>query len=374
MQTRSYRNHLLIVLGCAALAACGSPTKPVTSTIPPTSTPPPYFDNVLESSQLTDHTAEPVTGEPTAIHSTPILSGPTRTPDPRVLDYDPADLILLPEEIPGPYSFFLVSSVHTPNSEVLRRRGQEAGTHYITATGRIDGVRAEFMLDETDNSSILFLNINTILFKSSAGPSYLAAEKGGPCRPEDYPRFVLLDNDLELGDFSFLCTANEMEYWVRVGYRNIYFDVGAVGFSPALNRDLLIQVATAQLMKLESLTLSDSLELPPTPTPTFTWTPTPQGSPEVFPSPTAGPTWITEADNGQAFLYFPTYRFGLDLDPAYYFLRDLDYSECSFIGQISNWSLNGPDSLPVGFEAIEEGECKITVRDFSVHIVVVDWP
>ena len=102
--------------------------------------------------------------------------------------------------------------------------------------------------------------------------------------------------------------------------------------------------------------------------------PTPRPSPTIPATLIDGPTWITESDNGKAFRYYLTIRFGLDLDPSRYAYKDLDYSECTFLGQISNWSLNGPESLPVGFEATEPGSCEMRVAQFHVQIVASDWP
>lgn len=353
------------------LAACRVPaTPPVPSAVPSTPSPSPFFDDSLG---LPASSSAQGSATPSLISAVTSPIGPTRTPPSGVLDFNPLDAILLPNEIRGPFEFTRPSLAGNPNSDVLEARGQEEGAQYIASTGRIDGARAEFTSDLNDPSSFLTFSVHMIIFQSHAGPAFLFTEKGGACRPEQTPNFPLIYPDLGIGDISVLCS-DGMQYWLRVAYRNVYFDISALGTPSVLQGELLTQIATAQLMKLEAFPVVDSVTIPPTQTLTPSWTPTPPGTPEVFPTPSPGPSWITEADNGKAFFYYPTIRFGLDLNPTRYLKRDLDISECDFLGEVSNWSLNGPDSLPVGFEATETGECTIRIRDFRVHIVIVDWP
>lgn len=81
-----------------------------------------------------------------------------------------------------------------------------------------------------------------------------------------------------------------------------------------------------------------------------------------------GPIVITEAHANRTLIYNLTTRFGIDLDPSIHDFEELDYSSCGFIGYVSNWSINGPDSYPIGFEVTGEGSC--VIRNGSFQVIV----
>jgi hypothetical protein len=186
---------------------------------------------------------------------------PTFTPDLRVFDVDPTEVVLLAEEVPGIYLYGLSQVTLRPNSEVLILRGEEAGQDYIDETGRVLAAVAEYVTGSIEAPSPL-VAILVILFKSNAGPAFLFQEKGGACR-EDEGRFTLQDPNLGIGDMSVVCSSTPGSLWVRVGYRNIYFDVGTIGSPEAMDRMFAVQVALEQLGKLQSFPLSSSVTLAP---------------------------------------------------------------------------------------------------------------
>jgi hypothetical protein len=55
-------------------------------------------------------------------------------------------------------------------------------------------------------------------------------------------------------------------------------------------------------------------------------------------------------------------------------LSELKYGGvgCPF-SYVSNYSLNGPNNYPIGFEVTGQGECTVTDRDFRVRIVTVNY-
>jgi hypothetical protein len=68
-----------------------------------------------------------------------------------------------------------------------------------------------------------------------------------------------------------------------------------------------------------------------------------------------------------------TSRFSVCLDEATHPLRKLDVAGCPF-GYVSNLSLAGPDSYPLGFEVTRKGSCMLRNGDYEVHIVTEGEP
>jgi hypothetical protein len=62
-------------------------------------------------------------------------------------------------------------------------------------------------------------------------------------------------------------------------------------------------------------------------------------------------------------------RFSVCLDEVEHPLRQLVTAGCAF-GSVSNLSVRGPDSYPIGFEATAPGSCTIVDGDYQVRIVV----
>jgi len=192
---------------------------------------------------------------------------PSRTPfptsaGPEVIDVDPHEIILRPGEFPEA-GLTTLAVTDRRNSEILVLRGEDAGALYLEESGRILGVSVEFEPENPDSSSLPnYVSILLVLFKSRSGPAFLLTEKGGPCREEE-GRFQLQYEDLGLGDVSVLCTSGQGDSWVRVGYRNVYFDVGAVSFLDPVEDEWLIEAAAAQFQKLLAFPTSGSVSISP---------------------------------------------------------------------------------------------------------------
>jgi photosystem II stability/assembly factor-like uncharacterized protein len=79
---------------------------------------------------------------------------------------------------------------------------------------------------------------------------------------------------------------------------------------------------------------------------------------------------VTEADaGGEVDVEGVGTRFSICLDEASHPLRQLDTSGCA-LGAVSNLSVRGPDTYPIGFEATAVGACTIRDGDYEVRIVV----
>lgn len=81
--------------------------------------------------------------------------------------------------------------------------------------------------------------------------------------------------------------------------------------------------------------------------------------------------FITERDSGKKLTIEETTRFGFWLREADHPFEDLDISTCKFLGQVTNWSLEGPDRYPIGFQVTRAGSCTVRNGDFHVRIVGV---
>jgi len=193
---------------------------------------------------------------------------PSRTPyptsvSPEVFDVDPHEIILRPGEFPEE-GLITLAVTDRPNSEILVLRGEDAGALYLEESGRILGVSVEFAPENPDSALPGYVSILLVLFEGRSGPAFLLSEKGGPCREEE-GRFQLQDENLGLGDASVLCTSGQGDSWLRVGYRNVYFDVGAASSFDPVDNEWLIEAAAAQFQKLLSFPLSESVSITPEP-------------------------------------------------------------------------------------------------------------
>ena len=78
---------------------------------------------------------------------------------------------------------------------------------------------------------------------------------------------------------------------------------------------------------------------------------------------------VTEADAGrQVQVRRVTTRFSVCLDEVKHPLRQLNTANCPF-GYVSNLSVRGPDSYPIGFEVTDAGSCTVRDGDYQVRIV-----
>jgi hypothetical protein len=78
---------------------------------------------------------------------------------------------------------------------------------------------------------------------------------------------------------------------------------------------------------------------------------------------------ITEANSGgEVQVGGETTRFSICLDEATHPLSHLSTTGCPF-GYISNLSVAGPDSYPIGYEVTAGGSCTVRNGNFAVKIV-----
>ncbi len=82
---------------------------------------------------------------------------------------------------------------------------------------------------------------------------------------------------------------------------------------------------------------------------------------------------ITEIDTGKTFQYTKTSKFMVILDENKYPLPQAwNCDPAGIIGYTSNISPDSINHYPVDFQAVKEGICMLTNKDFRVTIEVVD--
>jgi len=85
-------------------------------------------------------------------------------------------------------------------------------------------------------------------------------------------------------------------------------------------------------------------------------------------------SFIQEHDNGKTYTFTQTSRFGTYFDIDKFPINDWTCEPKWVMGYVSNWSFNGPNQYPVGYEAVFEGECELRNGDFAVTIKVIALP
>ena len=251
-----------IVILSLLLSACGS--APTPQVIVVTATPEPATSTPVATSTPT---AEP-SSTPTATVT------PEPTPDLRVVDADPRELILKADELPPEGRMYMDWESPGRNSEMISNWGADEGARYLEETGRIDGWASEFARGTRTARVPEYLNLNVIIYsKENLGWWDATAKALGTCT--SYERMlgkkgtVLPDPDL--GDKSVLCLTKVMQssgknmvyYEIWIGYRNIGIQVWGQGLEGSFDQDWLTNVASIQVDKIEGYPLSNSVSYQP---------------------------------------------------------------------------------------------------------------
>lgn len=217
---------------------------------------------------------------PTLTSTITVTASPT--PDLRIINIDPQDFLLKPEELPREAKYYLPNSAWISphlNSEVVSGWTVEKGKEYLARTGRINGwvvyyakgTRTVYAPDEIFN--------NVIMFNSSTGASLFVTDYSYRKR---FPK-----ENWEAVDYKIenLGQVYDVERKVRVtsgGDKLIqycisfaYYNYGVMTCGTGLEKDIVPEIietgARAVLKKLQNA----QLVFPPTETPEIVSTSTP---------------------------------------------------------------------------------------------------
>jgi len=218
-------------------------------------------------------TPEPTaTATPTPTASPSSTPAPTPTPDLRVIDTDPAKLLLQRGDLPAESKYYLPNSFWTSplrNSEIVSGWGVEAGREYLEKTGRVDGWEVSFARGVSTYTAPEEIYDNVVLYKGAEGARLIMAEFGTCVDPDSDYRPV--ETDLHIGDATNVCTYREMQssgearVWYRVEfiYRNVYHAVLGWGWEKDVRPEFVEGVARTLLARLEAAPLSKEVTFSP---------------------------------------------------------------------------------------------------------------
>lgn len=207
---------------------------------------------------------------------------PSPTPDLRIINNDPQEFLLKPEDLPREAKYFLPNSGWISphlNSEVIAGWTVEKGKEYLARTGRINGwwvyyakgTRTIYAPDE--------MSCSVVKFKTSQGATLLVTDYSYRKR---YPNENWEAVDLKIEDLGQVYDVErhvevtsggdkKINYCISYAYYN--FGVETCGFG--LEKDIVPEIietgARAVLKKLQNA----PLVFPPTETPEIVSTSTP---------------------------------------------------------------------------------------------------
>ena len=228
--------------------------------------------------------AQPVQTEPPPPNPSPTTLPPsltptasitlTPTPDLRVIDADPAVMLLTSEDIQEYADYFLIGPGSIPfyvlgsrNWELKRDYGEEVSAAYIETSGRIDGKKTLLKTSSTSANMPEYVISQVVIFQDIDGPQVDRTEvqQVTSCNPE-----FMETKSIDLGITATHCyspvniggvTSVDMyEYYNIYGvYKNILFGVTAFGRENTYSDDAVIILAELMLEKILDMPLADQV-------------------------------------------------------------------------------------------------------------------
>jgi len=206
----------------------------------------------------------------TPVPTPPNTVTPHPTPDERVIDADPGSMLLALDDLPEDGQFYIFDMINYRNINLIKARDGDEWKKHIERTGRIDGWIVVFDRGTRDARVPITLSIRVVLYKTNLGPRYFLDERGGPCN-HSYYEYTLIDDELGIGDRSFLCLLKAehpsgeyyIDYWIPIQYKNVNVELHAGGFEDTFDADWLIDIASLQIEKISSLPLSEVVTFQP---------------------------------------------------------------------------------------------------------------
>jgi hypothetical protein len=190
----------------------------------------------------------------------------TTTPDVRVIDSDPRDLLVGRLDLPREGKYVLRYEKPRRNKEIVANWTVEKGEEYLAASGRIDGWEVLYVrtvkMQVPEN-----IELEAVIYESPSGMDYTLNAWGGACDPErDDTGWNLLEENTIVGaDYSNICYHRTMQpsgkymadAWITMTYRNVIVDIWAWDWESNMDLDVLRTVAATEVAKLGEAPLSE---------------------------------------------------------------------------------------------------------------------
>jgi hypothetical protein len=247
------------------IASCSASDAQIATAIAQTQAAIPQDTPTIVPSPTHTHTPEPtITPEPTLT--------PSPTPDLRVFDIDPRNLLLSKDDLQKDGRYYLPNSRWISphrNSEVISGWGAEEGREYLAKTGRIDGWIVAYARGTRTVVAPDEIYDNVVLYKTSEGAMLVITDYSS-CKDPD-SGFELVETDFSIGDAINVCIDKEMQpngknrVWYRIEfvYRNIFHGVTGWGWEDVVTPEFIEDVTVTLLEKLTTLPLSSEVSFKP---------------------------------------------------------------------------------------------------------------
>jgi hypothetical protein len=227
----------------------------------------PLPTNTMVPSETPTQTTTPTT-IPT---DTPTIE-PSPTPDLRVIDIDPYQILLKKSDCNPDGRYYLPNefwiSPHR-NSEVVAGWTVVKGQEYLAETGRIDGWYVSYA---RGNNNILLpqeISDNVVLFSTVAGAQLLITKYEDRMVNEFY--YDEIEAAPQIGDLTRAWVKKEINsggtteawYVITYSYRNIIHSITVYGYDKEVKLEDAEYLARNLLAQLEEIPLSDTVTIKP---------------------------------------------------------------------------------------------------------------
>jgi hypothetical protein len=188
------------------------------------------------------------------------------TPDARVVDVNPKNLVLTKADLPQEGAYFLPAGWPfgpVTNAEIIAAWTVEEGQEYVAKSGRIYGWETEFARGSSKVVAPQDIYNEVVIYSTPDRAVAVVKEDAGCSRFEGYREQEL---DAQIGDASLLCvsTWNGLPiYRLEAAYRNLIIVLSIYGNENEVSVEFLEDLAQKQLSILERQPLSESVTFRP---------------------------------------------------------------------------------------------------------------
>lgn len=195
---------------------------------------------------------------------------PTPTPDLRVVDGYPKQMVLSAEDLSAgvdyfPSNFAYMKFWQPPysNSKLKKDYGEEKVSKYIELSGRIDGYGSVLQTNQKSPNVAEFILSEVVIFSTSAGPETEQNDirQINSCYLSMDIRSINIGVEADgcFSKFTFLGETSQDYHIIHGIYRNILFSVTVIGPENTLSEDIVIELAKLLVSKIKTFPLVDEV-------------------------------------------------------------------------------------------------------------------